>query len=254
MSYQRINLPRLTSQSPADIVRDMNNLLMRIESVLNSGNNELNVGNLISKGTTIRHVGWGGFAGVGYRGSFSNQETNFEGKAARGTEDAPSALQINDAIVQFVGYGYGATSWSSYRGAISITCTENWTDAAQGTKMWFNVTPNGTITPGAALTLNNDKVVDIYNTLRQAAGTYKQKDGSYYGILDFTSSTALAADKTLTIDLANANRTLKFLDVVYTPTNVTTDRSYDANSTSIDEIADVLGTLIADLQSVGIIK
>jgi hypothetical protein len=40
----------------------------------------------------------------------------------------------------------------------------------------------------------------------------------------------------------------------YTPTNVTTDRSYDANSTSIDEIADVLGTLIADLQSKGIIS
>lgn len=39
----------------------------------------------------------------------------------------------------------------------------------------------------------------------------------------------------------------------YTPTNVTTDRAYDANSTSIDEIADVLGTLIADLQLTGII-
>jgi len=39
----------------------------------------------------------------------------------------------------------------------------------------------------------------------------------------------------------------------YTPTNVTTDRSYDANSTTIDEIADVLGTLIADLQTMGLV-
>lgn len=39
----------------------------------------------------------------------------------------------------------------------------------------------------------------------------------------------------------------------YTPTNVTTDRSYDADSTTLDEIADVLGTLIADLQLTGII-
>lgn len=39
----------------------------------------------------------------------------------------------------------------------------------------------------------------------------------------------------------------------YTPTNVTTDRSYDANSTTIDELADVLGTVIADLQLTGII-
>jgi len=40
----------------------------------------------------------------------------------------------------------------------------------------------------------------------------------------------------------------------YTETNVTTTRAYDANSTSIDEIADVLGTLIADLRALGAIK
>lgn len=40
----------------------------------------------------------------------------------------------------------------------------------------------------------------------------------------------------------------------YTPTNVTTDRSYDANATTIDELADVLGTLISDLQSLGLVS
>jgi hypothetical protein len=39
----------------------------------------------------------------------------------------------------------------------------------------------------------------------------------------------------------------------YTPTNVVTDRSYDANSTSVAELADVLGTLIADFQAAGIL-
>jgi hypothetical protein len=39
----------------------------------------------------------------------------------------------------------------------------------------------------------------------------------------------------------------------YTPTNVSADRSYDADATSVDELADVLGTLIADLQLTGII-
>jgi hypothetical protein len=38
----------------------------------------------------------------------------------------------------------------------------------------------------------------------------------------------------------------------YTPTNVTTDRSFDANATTLDELADVVGTLIADLQAVGL--
>lgn len=43
------------------------------------------------------------------------------------------------------------------------------------------------------------------------------------------------------------------LSAAYTPTNVTPDRSYDADSTSTAELADVLGTLIADLQLLGLI-
>jgi len=39
----------------------------------------------------------------------------------------------------------------------------------------------------------------------------------------------------------------------YTPSNVTTDRTFDADSTTLDEIADVVGTLIADLKTSGII-
>jgi hypothetical protein len=39
----------------------------------------------------------------------------------------------------------------------------------------------------------------------------------------------------------------------YTETNVTTDRAYDANATTLDEVADVLGTLIGDLRTRGIV-
>ncbi len=39
----------------------------------------------------------------------------------------------------------------------------------------------------------------------------------------------------------------------YTVQNVNTDRAYDADSTSVSELADVLGTLIADLQTAGIL-
>lgn len=39
----------------------------------------------------------------------------------------------------------------------------------------------------------------------------------------------------------------------YAASNVTTDRTYDANATTLDEIADVLGTLIADLRAKGIV-
>jgi hypothetical protein len=40
----------------------------------------------------------------------------------------------------------------------------------------------------------------------------------------------------------------------YTPTNVTTDRSFDADTVAIAELADVVGTLIADLQAYGLIS
>jgi hypothetical protein len=49
-------------------------------------------------------------------------------------------------------------------------------------------------------------------------------------------------------------KTIKLYEVAaYTPSNVTTDRSYDANATTVDELADVLGTLIADLQATGLL-
>ena len=75
-----------------------------------------------------------------------------------------------------------------------------------------------------------------------------------------TTTTGTPADTILTIDPVGASRTAKLGGNVafpsgsaYTPTNVTTDRAYDANATSIDELADVLGTLIADLQTAGVI-
>lgn len=40
----------------------------------------------------------------------------------------------------------------------------------------------------------------------------------------------------------------------YTTTNVSADRAYDADSTSLDEIADILGTLLADLKTAGVIS
>lgn len=40
----------------------------------------------------------------------------------------------------------------------------------------------------------------------------------------------------------------------YTPTNVTTDRSYDADTVLVAELADVVGTLIADLQTYGLLQ
>jgi hypothetical protein len=87
------------------------------------------------------------------------------------------------------------------------------------------------------------------NLYRSAANILKTDDSLLVG-------TDLEIDGVLNHDGANVG----FYGVAptarsaaYTPTNVTVDRAYDANATTLDEIADVLGTLIADLQLTGII-
>jgi len=66
---------------------------------------------------------------------------------------------------------------------------------------------------------------------------------------------------TLKKDLAHQGTNIGFFNTTpaaqasaYTPTNVSTDRAYDANATTVDEIADVLGTLIADLKTYGLLQ
>ena len=83
-------------------------------------------------------------------------------------------------------------------------------------------------------------------------------DATYPGLVT-TGSQTFAGNKTF-------NGEIKFVTKVgffntapvsqptgYAVTNVTTDRAYDADITSIDELADVLGTLIADLKAFGLL-
>jgi hypothetical protein len=94
------------------------------------------------------------------------------------------------------------------------------------------------------------------------------------GLVHFGDTVDLASGKNLTLLAGNivtdtttgtkigtaTNQKLGFFNKTpvvqpsaYTPTNVSVDRTYDSNATSIDELADVLGTLIADLQSIGLV-
>jgi hypothetical protein len=63
---------------------------------------------------------------------------------------------------------------------------------------------------------------------------YSQHNGGGYAWHEVSRSTQTAA-------------------AAYTATNVSTDRAYDANATTTAELADVLGTLIADLRAQGIV-
>lgn len=70
-------------------------------------------------------------------------------------------------------------------------------------------------------------------------------------VVGTTTGTKIGTATTQKLGFWNATPVVR--PAAYTTTNVTTDRDYDANATTLDEVADVLGTLIADLKSIGLI-
>jgi len=107
-----------------------------------------------------------------------------------------------------------------------------------------------------------------YNEANPTSPLYTQVDGlkvtgtptnsvfsnntCYDNTTDFSgvssSSTVLAVHNNI------MDNTTKAATRTYTPTNVVTDRSFNADGTTTAELADVLGTLIADLQDKGLLS
>jgi len=86
---------------------------------------------------------------------------------ARGTSGARSAVQAGDNLGGFLGRGFftGATSgFSGTRGGMFVAASENWTDVAQGTNLFFNTTGSGTVTPSTKMTINGNGDVGIGTT------------------------------------------------------------------------------------------
>jgi hypothetical protein len=90
---------------------------------------------------------------------------------------------------------------------------------------WLNNTNDGT-TANQGIVFGSSQDTNLY---RSAANT-------------LTTDDSFTVGGTLTVGTAPT----------YTPSNVTTDRTFDANVTTINELADVVGTIIADLQTIGL--
>jgi Chaperone of endosialidase len=78
----------------------------------------------------------------------------FMGRRARGTGVAPSAVLGGDNLAAYLAQGFATTGFSGTRGGMFVQAAENWTDAAQGTRLNFNTTSTGTITPGTKMTID----------------------------------------------------------------------------------------------------
>jgi hypothetical protein len=81
----------------------------------------------------------------------------------RGTPVTPTAILLNDIIYSIASRGYNGTSISSSSTAIYAQATENFTPIANGTKLVFETTNNGTFDNRIkALTLENDGTTIIH--------------------------------------------------------------------------------------------
>ncbi|HEV7859927.1 MAG TPA: hypothetical protein VGO91_15020 [Pyrinomonadaceae bacterium] len=83
-------------------------------------------------------------------------------RAARGTAAAPAATQSGDAIGIMYGTGYGTTQFlTAPKPAMWMVATENWTDAAAGSAIYFNTVQNGTNVTTERMRINHDGNVGI---------------------------------------------------------------------------------------------
>ena len=99
--------------------------------------------------------------------TYSNNATNaarFGSRRARGTADAPLAVQLNDSLLRVQANGYGTTQFSgTSTGRLEFLATENWTDTARGTKLQIWANDEGSFTPSLLTTIRNNGTF-IYST------------------------------------------------------------------------------------------
>ena len=121
----------------------------------------------------------------------SNNYSVIAGRNGRGTAGAPSATQNNDVILRLSGNGYGTTQFSPLgTGKIDFVASENFTDAARGTRIEFWNAPIGSNTIQKIASFNGDSAI--------FSGTVEPQKGFIY-----TPKTFNGAQTAITIDFAN---------------------------------------------------
>jgi hypothetical protein len=86
----------------------------------------------------------------------------FVGRRARGTMSAPAAVQSGDALVFMGARGYDGTAFTSVsRAFIRMDASENWTPTAQGTRIVFATTANGTTSTAARVVIQSSGDVEV---------------------------------------------------------------------------------------------
>lgn len=184
-------------------------------------------------------------------------------RRAGGTLASPTATLSGMSLGAFSFRGHTGSAFTTSRAIITVTAAEDWTSTANGTNMFFQTVPNGSTALANRLVILNDGNVGIGLSSPTAALHVSASTTARASVCKPHGSAPTSpvnGDEWTTTSgsFVRINGTTKTYVTVsspatYTPSNVTTDRTYDANATTLDELADIVGTLIADLKLTGII-
>lgn len=167
--------------------------------------------------------------GTGY----GTAKTVFGARYANGTYASPSAVTTGQEIGEFGVAGYKASTFSTsataYMKGIS---TENWTDAATGTKLEFAVNPNTTTGSSVAMTIDQDRNIQLERKIEEYNNAAPTDGQILIGNTGTSTFDAAAITAGAGITITNGSGTITIaetneVDDLYTPTatavtNVTT--------------------------------
>jgi hypothetical protein len=205
-------------------------------------------------------------------GRTANRFANFfQAGYHRQDEMAAPAAVANSVITYAVDDGGGNTQYVIRTSNSDFIFEDGTIDTITNGSGELRITPAGQLGLGAFGTANRI-TVDTSGNVGVSAGNLTVSGSSAFTVINGTLQLAettgaiASADKArlfaqdnstvteMVIRLPNTDVIFSDSPQTYTPTNVSTDRSYDADSTSTAELADVLGTLIADLQTMGLLQ
>jgi trimeric autotransporter adhesin len=95
---------------------------------------------------------------------YSGSEPNLAGRYALGTSSAPLAVSSGNALVSFGARGYTGSAFTSDRARITMSADQTFTSGANGTRISFFTTTNGTTAISERMRIDNTGFVGIGTT------------------------------------------------------------------------------------------
>jgi hypothetical protein len=147
----------------------------------------------------------------------------YMGRRARGTSDAPTAVQTNDILTSFIGRGYGATNMNTSDGYIRIVASQNFTDTAHGTYISFYTTGTSSIVASEKMRIGDDGTITLTTALPITSGGTGQITPNDALNALFLSATASGTDTyTVTLTGITSITTGTIIRIGFTNANTST--------------------------------